>query len=186
MAPQRVRPDEVATRIEALRLAKTGTLLVAIDGCGGAGKSSLAAGIADRRSDVTVVHLDDFARPSVAGWDWGRFAREVLVPILADRPGRFQRWDWSTDSGAEWHEVPVGGVVLAEGVGATRMELGASWDLTIWVSAPPELRLARGIARDGKEQLAQWVEAWMPEEDSYVATQHPDERADLIVDGSQK
>lgn len=175
---------EVIDRIAQIRERKNGTVLVAIDGPGGAGKTVLARTIAAALPDVTVVGLDDFARPSVPGWDMERFVRDVLDPILADRPGRYQRWEWSTDRPAEWHDVAVGGVVVVEGVSSTRHELGEPWDLTVWVSTPYETRLDRGVARDGEGMRSRWTDVWMPGEDAYIALQRRDERADLVVDGT--
>lgn len=157
---------------------------MAIDGEGGAGKSTLAAWLAAAVGAVTVVCLDDFARPSAPGWDRERLIRQVLDPLLAGCPGCYQRWDWSTDRGAEWHEVPVGGVVIVEGVSAIREELSDRWDLTVWVSTPRAVRLERGVARDGEALRQRWLEVWMPEEDAYVVAQRPAGRADLLVDGA--
>jgi uridine kinase len=174
----------VIDRIARIRRNKDGTVLVAIDGQGGAGKTALARKIAGVLPDVTAICLDDFARPTTTGWDQERFMHQVLRPVLAGQQGSYQRWDWGTDSPAEWHEVPLGGVIIVEGVSSTRKELGHPWDLTIWVSAPPETRLARGVARDGEQMRSRWTDEWMPEEDAYVAAQRPEERADLAVDGT--
>lgn len=174
---------ELAAHIRNLRGEKPGTLLVAIDGEGGAGKSTLAALLAAELGTAAVVCLDDFARPTVPGWDMPRMISQVLDPLRAGRSGRYQRWDWETDLGAEWHDVPAGGVVIVEGVSATRAELAGRWDLTVWVSTPRDIRLARGLTRDGEAMREQWLTVWMPEEDAYVAEQHPAERADVIVIG---
>lgn len=40
------------------------TLLVGIDGCGGAGKSTLAMRLAALDPNISVVHIDDFYLPS--------------------------------------------------------------------------------------------------------------------------
>jgi len=95
---------------------------VAIDGAGGAGKSTLAASIADQIDSSYMVCLDDFARPSVPGWDQDRFLHQVLNPLMAGQDACYQRWDWPTDSGAEWHQVPAGSNVIIEGVSSTGSE----------------------------------------------------------------
>jgi uridine kinase len=41
------------------------TLILGIDGGGGAGKSTLAGKLQELGNNVTVVHTDDFYRPSV-------------------------------------------------------------------------------------------------------------------------
>jgi len=179
--PRRV---DAAQAVAAARaLPRDRTALIGIDGYGGSGKSTLAALIAEALPGAVVVHADDFASPSVPEWDHARFRAQVLVPLLGGRPAHYQRWDWHTDTGAEWHDVPVGVPVIVEGVSATRCEIGAPWDLTIWVEAPEDLRLARAIERDGPGMLATWLHVWLPEESAYVARERPNERVDLIVPG---
>lgn len=177
--------SEVVERTKGLRRSKPGTVLVAIDGAGGSGKSSLAASIAQQIDNAYVICLDDFARPAVPGWDQERFRRQVLDLLLAGQDACYQRWDWPTDSGAEWHRIPGNSTVIVEGVSSMGTELGDPWDLTIWVETPRPLRLARGVARDGEAMRSQWTDVWMPEEDAYIAAQHPEKRAALVVTGYQ-
>ena len=84
-----------------------------------------------------------------SGWERDRFVQQVLRPLLAGRPGRYQRWDFDRNVGAEWHTVPTGVPVVVEGVSATDVRLGVPWDFTIWVEVPYEVRLARALERDG-------------------------------------
>lgn len=154
---------------------------VGIDGCGAAGKTRLASQIAAAVPDVSVVHVDDFSGPRIPEWDWSRFDGQVVRPLLAGRPARYQRWDWDADAGAEWHEIAPGGLVIVEGVSATRREVRVPWSLTIWVEAPREVRLARARERDGEAMLTRWLEDWMPSEERYIARENPKARADLIV-----
>jgi uridine kinase len=182
--PEHVTAEIVVERVRQLHEGTSKTQLIAIDGHGGAGKSTLAHQIADKIESVTIICLDDFSRPSVPGWDQDRFRRQVLNPLLAGNPGRYKRWDWDRDEGAEWHDVPSGRTVIVEGVSSTRTELGAPWDLTIWVDAPESVRLKRGIERDGEELRSMWLEVWIPGENAYVTEQRPQERADLFVDGT--
>ena len=58
-----------------------------------------------------------------------------------------------------------------------------STDLRIWVDAPYETRLARGVARDGEESRRTWEEVWIPREERYVERDDPISAAHLIVDG---
>jgi uridine kinase len=71
--------------------------------------------------------------------------RQVLDPLRVGRAGRYQRWDWATDVSAEWHDVPAGGVVIIEGVSATRKDLSDRWDLTVWVSTSRDVRCGLGL-----------------------------------------
>jgi uridine kinase len=172
---------EAVARVAATRDGRT--CWVGIDGCGGAGKSTLAADIAVTVADVVVVHIDDFAGPRIAEWDWQRFDAQLVQPLLAGRPARYQRWDWDRDEGAEWHDVLPGAVVVVEGVSSTRREVRAPWALTVWVEASREVRLARALERDGAAMMPRWLEQWMPSEDAYVAREHPQQRVDLVVSG---
>jgi uridine kinase len=171
----------VATTVS--RLADR-TVWVGIDGFGGAGKSSLADDIATAVVRASVVRVDDFWGPSIPEWDWTRFDRQVLRPLLAGRAARYQVWDWDADVGAEWREIPVGRVVVVEGVSSTRSELAIPWDLTIWVDAPREVRLQRALERDGPALMSRWLDDWIPSEEAYAARERPAERVDLIVRGA--
>jgi uridine kinase len=183
-------PQEVgAVRLaELVRLVESGdrtTKIVAIDGLGGSGKSELATQLARALDNATVVHTDDFARPNARGWEWERMRATVLKPLSSNEPGRYQRYDWNTDQLAEWHDVPTGGTLIVEGVSSMCEELGEYWDLAIWVSAPYETRLTRGVQRDGEAMRSQWADVWMPEEQEYFDSQRPDRKANVIVDGTR-
>lgn len=165
---------------------------------GGAGKSTLANKLKEECSNVTIVHKDDFYRPSSeiikvppiekpigADFDWKRVLYQVLEPISQDKEGYYQRYDWETDCLAEWHTVPVGGIVIIEGVYSIRQELSDKYDFTIWVDSPRKIRLTRGLQRDGEEVRDMWENNWMISEGIYVEKQKPQERADLLVDGTK-
>jgi uridine kinase len=176
--------DLLLEEIEARHPEHRKTRIVAIDGYGGSGKSELATRLAGSLGKAVVVHTDDFARPGAPGWEWQRMHEQVLEPILNDQPGRYPHYDWDRDRLAEWHDVPVGGTLIVEGVSSMRRELGEYWDYAIWVDAPYETRLQRGLERDGERMSSQWTDVWMPEEEEYVTAQQPDMRADVIVDGT--
>ena len=157
---------------------------IGLDGRGAAGKSTLAAEIAAAVPDAAVVHIDDFASPRIPEWDWERFDVQVVTPLLAGRPARYQRWDWATDAGAEWHAIEPGRVVVVEGVSATRREVRVPWALTVWVDAPRDVRLRRAAERDGAAMLPRWLDDWLPSEEAYVARERPQQRVDVVVDGA--
>jgi uridine kinase len=158
------------------------TVVVAIDGFGGAGKSTLAARIADELS-VTVVHTDDFS-----SWDnpidwWPRLLEQVLLPLSHNEVARYQRYDWDARELAEWIVVTPGGLVVLEGVTASRLAFRPYLSLTIWVDSPADLRLARGLQRDGAEMRGLWL-AWMAAENEWAAHENPQARADLTISGA--
>jgi len=173
------------------------TQLVGIDGCGGAGKSSLAKQIGSTLEGVTVVAGDDFwlpgdRRPERAeviadpgsDYDWERLRDQVVLPLSKDEPGRYQRYDWGSDSLMEWHDVPSIGTVIVEGVFCTRQELAPLYDVRVWVETPRAICLERGYARDGAAGRALWDEEWMPAYENYVKQSDPAGRAHYKVKGS--
>lgn len=172
-------------------------IIIGIDGCGGAGKSTLANKIKSNFSTVTIVHMDDFYLPSAkienenptnksigADFDWKRLLKEVLNPISNGLEGRYKRYDWEKDSLVGSHIVSASGIVIIEGVYATRQELAGMYDLKIWVNCPRETRIKRGIARDGEAARDMWENNWMIAEDMYVESHKSHEFADFIIDGT--
>ncbi len=174
--------DAVAT-VAARVGGRSGTRWVGVDGFGASGKTTLAGRLAAALPDAVVVHLDDFARPDLRGWERDRFTVQVLEPLLAGRSARYQRWDFATNAGAEWVEVPPGRVVVVEGVSATDVRVGVPWDVTLWVDAAEAVRRSRIADRDGERLRQRWLSDWIPMEEAYVVDQRPQERIDLLVDG---
>jgi len=192
--------EELVSRVVSLYAAKP-TILVAIDGPGGSGKSflaqSLSRNLAASGTPVTVIHFDDFFLPSEqrspgspadkpigADFDWSRLRNQVLVPLGRGEPARYGRYCWSRDALFETCEVPPGRVVIVEGVYASRRELADLYDLRVWVECPRELRLARGLARDGEDARSRWERDWMPSEDRYIKDHQPREQAHYVLCGA--
>ena len=165
-------------RIAALGAARA-FVLVGIGGHGAAGKSTLARSI----SGAQVVGTDEF-------WDGTEFELsrlrvEVIEPLLRGEQAGYRAFSWELQQRLpEPRVVGPEGVVVVEGVCALHAMFREAYDLRIWVDAPRELRLARGIARDGEGARDVWVNRWMPSEDRYVERDDPISAADLIVDGS--
>jgi uridine kinase len=184
-------PDAAALRDA---LISKGTRLIAIDGRGGSGKSTLARQLAAGWPQALVIELDDFYRPLAerheppashgADLDLERLVEQVLDPFHSGRAGRYQRYDWEEDRLTTWRDVPADAVILLEGVYSTSQRLRGFLDYSIWVDCPHDVRLRRGVERDGERMRAVWVEQWMPAEDRYVEAERPRATADLVLDGS--
>jgi uridine kinase len=183
-SPQRWRIADLARLVETARPPHgVRTKIVAIDGGGGAGKSLLASRLAAALGDAPIVRTDDFA-----SWDdqehwWPRVVDQVLQPLACGETARCQRYDWEQRRLAGWVELGARPpIVLLEGVTATRKEFDASLAVRVWVDTPRDLRLQRGLARDGTHMRSQWL-VWMAGEDRYVQRDRPVERADVVVSG---
>jgi uridine kinase len=158
------------------------TKVIAVDGPGGAGKSTFAARLADELGGAQMLHTDDFASwEDPINW-WPRLVKEVLEPLSRNEPARFRRTNWGNPDHEEWGEVAPAEFVILEGVTASREAFQPFLTYSVWIETPRELRLDRGLARDGKDARVQWEE-WMASEDDYVRRERPRERADLVVSG---
>ncbi|PZE35745.1 hypothetical protein DEJ31_11365 [Curtobacterium sp. MCPF17_031] len=162
-----------------------GVRIVAVDGPSGSGKSTLAAPLA-AHLDAPTIEIDDFVSwVDFAGW-WPRFEEQVLQPLLRGQDAVYQRRDWTGDEfGAglgEWRTVPWSPVVVVEGVTSTRAAGQAQLACRIWVEAPAEERLNRGVARDGEGHRGLW-ERWMREERKFFEQDQARARADFVVSG---
>ena len=141
--------------------------LVAVDGRGGAGKTSFAAALAEAAGGAPVVHTDDFAdRAGGAEW-WPDLLREVVEPLVDGRPA----------------DVAPEPIVIIEGVSAGRREWADHLAFVIWLAAPATIRQARTLERDGPAAAASWA-TYEAEEDRFFADDPVRPRADLIIDSA--
>jgi len=162
--------------------------IVGIDGPAGSGKSTLAAQLADR-TQAPVVGIDDFLGwtdldPERTTW-WPRLEAEVLAPFLAGRPLAYGRRDWHGDPDGIGTlptriELDPGPLLILEGVTTTRLAVAGRLAVRVWVEAPWEVRLARGIERDGEAQRAHWLR-WQELEAAFFAHDGTRARADIVV-----
>jgi uridine kinase len=186
--------DLIRTRLLAANQLQANHLqLVAIDGLGGAGKSTLAEELLRLLPNANVVHMDDFYRPldvkkrleldAEGGYrtyfDWERLETQVLRPLRQQRVARYKRYDWGSQHLEEWHEVEPTGVVLVEGVYSSRPELRAYYDLAIWVDVGREERLRRQRLRAQEDE--EWIKRWDQSELWYQTNLDPERNADMIV-----
>ncbi|HLH67988.1 MAG TPA: uridine kinase [Candidatus Dormibacteraeota bacterium] len=187
---------DLVARIHALPRRRL-TLMIGVDGPRGAGKTTFTRALAALDPGLDIVQVDDFWLPRAqrrqergeapaeevaADVDWRRLRAHVLMPLGRDQPARYQRYDWATDSLAEWRMVPVGGILIVEGLYACSRPLAGFYDFRIWVDAPLEVRRSRGPGRDGEGEETR--RRWLRAEDAYLASQNPAAQADLRVDGS--
>jgi uridine kinase len=178
--PPLTRREAAAWVRERLR-GLDGTHWIGIDGLGAAGKSSFAAELASILPKARVVTVDDFARPGLQGWDRDRFTQQIVEPLLAGRPARYQRWDYLDDRGMNWVEIPVGVPIIVEGVSATDRRLEVPWDITIWLDVPEAERHRRIVERDSESLLERWRSDWWPSEQAYERDQRPQTRPGMII-----
>jgi hypothetical protein len=187
--------------------------LVCVDGPAGSGKTTWAAGIAggfdrlnhregfdhreglnhregldhrdglDPRGGAHVVHLDDL----YAGWsglaEVDAQLSGLLLPLAEGRSGSYRRYDWPTERYAEQVVVEPVPLLVLEGVGAGSSRFAGLVTVLVWVEAPREVRMRRGLDRDGEAFAPHW-EQWASDEAALFARERTRDRADLVVDST--
>lgn len=155
-------PQLLIDRIIEMR-ADTPRLIIAIDGFGGGGKSTLARTIAASVQGAKHFEYDWFHLPKAevtdnARYDYQRLEREVLDPFRkGQRAFEFKRYNWGYLAGAPdgFAADPVRiqdvDIIVLEGCGVLTPALADLYDLKMWVDTPPDEATARGIRRDIEE-----------------------------------
>lgn len=185
--------EDVVRRTLAAPATLAGGRLLCIDGPAGSGKTTLAAAVVAAlppELSVHVVHLDD-VYPGWTGLAEGvdRVRRLLVEPLARGEAGGYRRYDWVAGREAGWHEVTPVDLLVLEGVGAGSADCAVNITTLVWLEAPRDVRLARGLERDvalygappDPDALRQLWRTWMADEDALHARHRTRERADVIV-----
>jgi uridine kinase len=190
--------DHIISRVEALRRHES-RVVTAVDGRGGAGKSSLARSLVAALPKSAHIEHDWFHLPKNQVADGRRFDHERLVSevISPFRSGSrvisFLRYNWGYLAGVAdgFHETPITiegpEILVIEGCETLHSSLVGHLDLRIWLDTDPEVSMERGIRRDIEEYkldtdrvVAAWKE-WSAWEAHSLARDDRRQRADIIL-----
>ena len=150
--------------------------VVLIDGGSGSGKTTLAAALAPALT-AQLVRLDDF----YPGWDGLESASAAVSDdVLSSVNPGWRRWDWTTESTAEWHEIDPSLPLVIEGSGCLSRANRERATFGIWVELDAPTRKQRALARDGEAYASQW-DRWADHERAFGERERPWEIADLIL-----
>jgi hypothetical protein len=171
-------------------------VVVAVDGRSNSGKTTLAARVSRAVPGAVVVHTDDIA------WEHSRFGWAdllvdgILVPANEGRSVSYRPPRW-VERGREGSiEVPPDcPLLVVEGDGAGRQEVGHLIDAVIWVQSDEREAERRRLSRDRNPSAIDMAnfpanglpldhEGWMAEEIPFNAAQRSWERADIVVCGT--
>ncbi len=179
-------PSDVASLIVDLATARPPTLgagrLVCVDGPAGSGKTTLGRRIAER-TGAQLIHADDL----MDGWRGldavGRQLATVCEALAAGRPGSYRHYDWEQHRYDQTVAVPPAPWLVVEGVGTGAPATAAYCTVLVWVEVDEDVRLTRGVARDGVEMEPHWRQ-FMLDEQALFARDRTRDRADVVVDGT--
>lgn len=185
-------------------------LFVGLDGRSAAGKSTLAALVAQEfavtqgdRGFVTVIESDEFyAGGSGEAWDrktaaekadevidWRR-QRVALTQLRQYGIAEWQAFDWEAEN---WDSdtVPLASpatvtrsapVTVLEGAYSCRPELHHLLDARILLDVPRSVRRKQLLDREGYDYQAEWEARWTEAENHYFREVMPPEHFDLVLD----
>ncbi|MER6133790.1 hypothetical protein [Streptomyces sp. NPDC001815] len=159
--------------------------VIAIDGRGGAGKTTLAERLGKVVPHSAIVHTDDIAW-NHACFDWGAaLAENVLRPLHRGEAVDFRPDAWIAHDRPGSITVPAGAdIVWVEGTGVIREELAPWWDASVWMQGDLAEQERLLTARDGDSpEQREHVANWLLEELPFMLREQPWARADMIVAG---
>lgn len=175
--------QELVEKINFL-VNKKNSILIAIDGLGGSGKTTIAKKLKDKFPKVVIVEMDDFYSPEIKKADHKRLLEQVINPLKNNQIAQYQVFDWKNNKLINTDPILPDSMVIIEGVFSLHEELIDNYDIKIWVEYPQQLGIERGVKRDGEEYRNKWENEWGPMEKNYKETQKPDQKADFIIDGT--
>lgn len=175
--------EQIKERVSDL-LSQKQPVLLAVDGYGGAGKSTFAAKLQAEFPSSIVIGLDDFAVSEQILADRQRFLEQVLVPLSQGKQAKYQKFNWQKQMLDEWVTVEPEGLVILEGVSLLADDFNSHYDLRVWIDTPHEVASQRGMDRDKNVYKVDhndlWNRIWIPREKEYAKTE-PWKRADFVI-----
>lgn len=180
---------EVAQKIISAKSAHRPTL-IAIEGFGGSGKSTIANSLAEILGNAFIISIDDFIvkeKLTESSWDSGVFDRvrleqQVLAPIADNQSASYQKLIWQTNQLSELVAVPNVDYLIIEGISSYHPDIEKYYNYKIWIDTPIDIANKRGHARDGSSENAQYWELWSKNDLTYQQKYHPELVADFVIE----
>lgn len=156
--------------------------IICIDGCGGAGKTTFATKLSSELNNCPIIHTDDFASwEEPLSW-YTRMKDQVLKPLSENTKAYYQKYDWGKRKLTKWISIEPQSFIIIEGVSSCRIDFRPYISYGIFIETNQDLRLQRGLDRDGEHMKEQWLK-WMKEEALYLKEHQPQKFANLIISG---
>jgi len=184
----RMTVEAIADEIKNRRLTKK-PITIAIEGFGGAGKSTLARNLRDKLEDAYIIEIDDFflknaeSNANKSNFDRERLKKQVLLPLKNGKHATYQKLEWDTNTLSKFISVPDVKYLIIEGVSTFHPDIAGYMDYKIWVGTSKEVAKQRMVKRDtalGDDHGELW-DHWTESYQAYKDLHHPETIADFIV-----
>lgn len=192
-----INEEELITRIDDMieKHKLTGKrTVVALDGMCAAGKSTLAAKLAERFGG-SVIAIDDFHLPfemrseerrSEPGGNmhYERFSQEAAAYLRNGEAFSYGRFSCRDGKIVEKKTIAKAcPLVIVEGAYAMRAEFRDIYDISLCLLVSDELQKERLLAREGEEKYRNFEQLWMPLEHRYLTYYNIPSICDAVMAG---
>ena len=168
-----------------------GTTVLAIDGRAAAGKSSLAAVLAEI-TGAGLIHMDDFFLPAELRTEerlsqpggnvhYERFLQEALPQLSSGAAFSYQTYDCAAQQLGEHRQVCASPWRIVEGAYSCHPALGRYMRLSLFCDIPPDEQMQRIQKRNGPKMAAVFASRWIPLEERYFSAHQIAEGADVVL-----
>ena len=164
--------------------------IIAVDGRGGSGKTTLTTALAAAVPGAQAFHLDDLIWNEPL-YDWDQLYVDTLTQLRRAGSLDLVPDKWREHGREGSIRIPAGSpLVLVEGTGAGLAAVRSLIDAHVWVQTGDDVAERRGIKRDiaegvngDAEESVRFWHWWMAGERLFFAKDRPWRRADVIVSG---
>lgn len=196
--PVNINLVSAVLKIKELLTMSTTSILVALDGRSGTGKSSIAKELAEQLDGLVIISDDFWVGGSDEEWrkkspkeksetaiDWKRLRTQVLEPLLKGKPASWKTFNWEKGEGLSFETIHADPkkLIILDGAYSARPELQDLIDLSILVETRNDhTRRERLLKREGKDFMRNWHSIWDESEDHYFQTVRPKVSFDLVIE----
>lgn len=157
--------------------SKQSPIVVAIDGMGGGGKSTLGT-MLSAIYDCNLFHMDHFflrpeqrteerLREAGGNVDYERFKAEILDGVMAGKSVSYRPYDCSRQCLSDYVEVEPQRLNIVEGVYSQHPYFGDVYDLRFFLELSGGEQIRRIRERNGEQMLERFSREWIPMEHQY-------------------
>ncbi len=164
--------------------------IIAVDGRGGSGKTTLTTALTAVVPGAQAFHLDDLIWNEPL-YDWDQLYVDTLTRLHEAGCLDLVPDKWREHGREGSIRIPAGSpLVVVEGTGAGLRAVSNLIDAHVWVQTGDDVAERRGIKRDiaegvngDAEESVRFWHWWMAGERLFFAKDRPWQRADVIVSG---